>query len=126
MGDSSVERRAALTMLGRSDSASAVDVTQAYRRLAKVTHPDAAGPADRDAARRFSALAAAHRSLTPPPPRGPRPPPTPPPPPRGPEPQPPRPPPPSGRPVPTRVRTASIGERDRPPIVAGPVRITPL
>src|SRR4051794_15130200 len=68
MGDSSVERRAALTMLGLSDSASAADVTQAYRRLAKVTHPDAAGPADPDAARRFSALTHAHPSLTTPPP----------------------------------------------------------
>src|SRR3954471_11067388 len=105
MGDSSVERRAALTVLGLSESASAADVTQAYRRLAKVTHPDAAGPADRDAARRFSALADAYRSLTTPPPRGS-------------EPQPTRPPTPSGRPVPIRVRTASIGERDRPPIVA--------
>jgi len=113
VGDSSVARRAALTVLGLSDSATAADVTQAYRRLAKVTHPDAAGPADRDAARRFSALADAYRSLTTPPPRGS-------------EAQPTRPPTPSGRPVPIRVRTASIGERDRPPIVAGPVRITPL
>lgn len=100
-------------MLGLSDNASAADVTQAYRRLAKVTHPDAAGPADRDAARRFSALTDAYRSLTTPPPGGSQAQAT-------------RPPTPSGGPVTIRVRTASIGERDQPPIVAGPVRITPL
>src|SRR3954469_1756391 len=114
MGDSSVERRGALTLLRLFDSASAGGATQAYRRLAKVTHPDAAGPADRDAARRFSALTDAYRSLTTPPPLGSEVHAT-------------RPPSPSGRrPVTIRVRTASIGEGDRPPIVAGPVRITPL
>ena len=112
MGDSSVERGAALTVLGLSESATAADVTQAYRRLAKVTHPDAAGPADRDAARRFSALTDAYRSLTTPPPRGSKA-------------QPARPPTPAARPVRVRVRTPSTDEPGRPPIVAGPVRITP-
>src|SRR3954463_14195587 len=117
MGDSSVERRAALTMLGLSDSASAADVTQAYRRLAKVTHPDAAGPADRDAARRFSALADAYRSLTTPPPPGGEAP--------GSEAPQARPPAAGARAVTVRVRTAGTGGPERPPIVAGPVRITP-
>ena len=111
MGDSA-ERRAALDVLGLTDTATPSDVTAAYRRLAKVTHPDAAGPTDLDAARRFAALTDAYRRLTAPPqdsaehPRA------------------------SaaadGRPVVVRVRRVRSRESPQPPIVARPVRITPL
>jgi hypothetical protein len=111
VSDSSAERRAALTVLGLSDDATAADITQAYRRLAKVTHPDTAGPTDRDAARRFSALTDAYRSLTAPP--------------HGSEAHPVGPPRPTGRPVSVRVRSAGTRKTEQPPIVARPVRITP-
>ena len=101
-------RSAALAMLGLTARASAREVTQAYRRLAKWTHPDLARPEDHDAARRFAALTEAYHVLTltsataPPPGPPPAPPPAP----------------PMRRPVPVRVRhTAS-------PIVAGPVHVT--
>jgi hypothetical protein len=111
MGDSA-ERRAALDVLGLTDTATASDVTAAYRRLAKVTHPDAAGPTDLDAARRFAALTDAYRRLTAPPQeRAERPRPS-----AAAE----------GRPVAVRVRRVPTHEPPRPPIVAGPVRITPL
>lgn len=113
MGDSSAARRAALTVLGLSNSATDAEVTQAYRRLAKLTHPDTAGRADRDTARRFSALTDAYRSLAAPPPVGP-------------ECSPVQAPTPASRPVTVRVRPIRDEEPERPPIVAGPVRITPL
>ena len=96
-------RSAALALLGLTAQASAREVTQAYRRLAKTTHPDIAGPRDHDAARRFAALTEAYHlltltSATPSPPV----------------------PPPLRRPFPVRVRFAQP-----PPIVAGPVRVTP-
>ena len=99
---SGLTRSAALAMLGLSARASAREVTQAYRRLAKTTHPDIAGPRDHDAARRFAALTEAYHLLTltpvtPSPPVSP----------------------PLRRPVPVRVRFAQ-----QPPIVAGPVQIT--
>ena len=99
---SGLNRSAALAMLGLTARASAREVTQAYRRLAKATHPDIAGPSDHDATRRFAALTEAYHLLTP-------------------TPAPPSPPvpPPLRRPIPVRVRFAQ-----QPPIVAGPVRVT--
>jgi hypothetical protein len=96
-------RSAALALLGLTAQASAREVTQAYRRLAKTTHPDIAGPRDHDAARRIAALTEAYHvltvtSATPSPPV----------------------PPPLRRPFMVRVRFAQ-----QPPIVAGPVRVTP-
>src|SRR6188472_3995176 len=57
-------RSAALAVLGLSRHASAREVTAAYRRLAKITHPDVTDPADQDAGRRFAALTEAYRALT--------------------------------------------------------------
>jgi DnaJ-like protein len=96
-------RAAALAMLGLTAQASAREATQAYRRLAKATHPDVAGPRDHDAARRFAALTEAYHvlTLTPAPPRQPGPPPL-------------------RRPLRVRVRFTQ-----QPPLVAGPVRVTP-
>jgi hypothetical protein len=95
-------RSAALALLGLSAQASRGEVTQAYRRFAKATHPDIAGPGDPDAARRFAALTEAYHvlTLTPATPSRPVPPPRP-------------------RPSPVRVRFAQ-----QPPIVARPVRVT--
>ena len=113
MADTPSVRRAALAALGLPEHASARDITAAYRRLAKVTHPDAAAPADTDAARRFAALAEAYRMLS-----GPG-----------------AAPPPSDhhsspgagpRRVPVRVRAPGTAEADRPPIIAGPVTITAI
>ena len=104
-----IPRLAALAVLGLSGEASAREITQAYRRLAKTTHPDVTGPLDHDAARRFAALADAYRVLTPnsisnsASPSGSRK-----------ESVPPQ------RPVPVVVRFV------RSPVCAGPVRITPL
>ena len=104
-----IPRIAALAVLGLSGQASAREITHAYRRLAKTTHPDITGQLDPDAGRRFAALTEAYEALssTPPPPPSPPPPPTP-----------------AvtvslRRPVRVSVRFA------RPPIVAGPVRMTP-
>jgi hypothetical protein len=99
---SGLTRSAALAMLGLSERASAREVSQAYRRLAKTTHPDLAGPRDHDAARRFAALTEAYQllTLTPATPSPPVPPPL-------------------RRPLPVRVRFAQ-----QPPIVAGPVHVT--
>jgi len=96
-------RSAALALLGLTAQASAREVTQAYRRLAKTTHPDIAAPRDPGATRRFAALTEAYHlltltSATPSPPVLP----------------------PLRRPFPVRVRFAQP-----PPIVAGPVRVTP-
>jgi hypothetical protein len=99
---SGLDRSAALAMLGLTAQASAREVTQAYRRLAKTTHPDIAGPRDHDAARRFAALTEAYHvlALTPATPSPPVPPPL-------------------RRPLPVRVRFVQ-----QPLIVAGPVRVT--
>ena len=99
---SGLTRSAALAMLGLSARASAREVTQAYRRLAKTTHPDIAGPRDQDAARRFAALAEAYHLLT-----------------LTPATHSPPDPPPLRRPFPVLVRFAQP-----PPIVAGPVHVT--
>jgi hypothetical protein len=114
MDDPSATRRAALDLLGLTGEATPAEVAQAYRRLAKLTHPDAAGPTDPDAALRFSALSDAYRTLAAAPPPEPATrdevPTTP-------APAPPR--------VSVRVRSRGTAEPGRPPIVAGPVTITP-
>ena len=117
MTDHTAARMAALALLGLPDLASAGDITRAYRRLAKTTHPDLTGALDHDAGHRFAALTQAYRLLTstPAPPS----PPTPTaatattPAPGSPDPASP------SRPTPITVRFT------RPPISAGPVRITP-
>jgi hypothetical protein len=119
-------RLAALALLGLPEQASAHDITRAYRRLAKATHPDLhaepapddAPPASADdAGHRFAALTDAYRSLmsaaapgaepaTPAPPAEPadR----------------------HGTPVRVRVTRRPPLSTTRPPIVAGPVHVTPL
>jgi hypothetical protein len=52
-------RSAALAVLGLPDQASPRDVTRAYRRLARTTHPDLSDAAD--AAGRFDSLTTAYR-----------------------------------------------------------------
>ena len=113
-------RVAALAVLGLSEQASPREITQAYRRLAKRTHPDRTGHPDHvapthagaaDATHVFAAVADAYRALAAapgtPPSDGP----------------------PSGavstplRPTPVRIRVRR--PPDDPPIIAGPVRITP-
>ena len=119
-----VPRPAALALLGLSEQATATDVVAAYRRLAKTTHPDVAGPRDPDAGRRFAALTDAYRALVPTPAA---PSPTAPPPEAPPQGGPPR----RGR-IPVRVRVTRSPVIARPvgvtrsPIIAGPVRISPL
>jgi DnaJ domain len=120
-------RSAALALLGLPGDASAHEITQAYRRLAKATHPDrtsasaAAAVADPAASdqQRFARLADAYHALASTPETSP------------PETSP------SGRTpspdpstagavsVPVRVRKAPGEPPERPPIVAGPVHITP-
>jgi hypothetical protein len=112
-------RVAASALLGLSEHATAQEITHAYRRLAKATHPDVTGPLNRDAASRFAALTAAYRLLldaasTPPPSAGPAPSPSRPAPPslwdvEGPR---------SAVPVPIRFTGPSI--------IVGPVRVSPL
>jgi hypothetical protein len=114
MHDPSAARRAALDVLGLTGEATPAEVASAYRRLAKLTHPDAAGPSDPDAALRFSALTDAYRTLaaaTPPEPASPE--------------QVPTTPSPARQRVTVRVRPRGTAEPGRPPIVAGPVTITP-
>lgn len=102
-GPTPAARSAALAVLGLSDQASHRDVTRAYRRLAKTTHPDVTGPLDHDAGRRFAALTEAYHLLTgmPATPIV-------------------RTAPPASRPV-----TVSVRLTPPPPFVAGPVRVTP-
>ncbi len=57
------ERRAALAVLGLAGTATPAEVTAAYRRLAKATHPDMTGRTDADAAQRFETLTRAYRRL---------------------------------------------------------------
>lgn len=119
-----VRRPAALALLGLSEQATATDVVAAYRRLAKTTHPDVAGPRDPEAGRRFAALTDAYRALVPTPAA-----PSPAAPPQA---APPQGGPPRRGPTPVRVRVTRspivagpVGVT-RSPIVAGPVRISPL
>jgi hypothetical protein len=123
-GPSRITRSAALAVLGLPEHASPREITQAFRRLAKATHPDRTPTADvptlaqaapTDDAQRFTVLADAYHALaptsektssdptTPPPPRV------------------------TGGPVsvPVRVRRPPGQPDEQPPIVAGPVCITP-
>jgi len=97
-------RLAALTTLGLSKDATAGDVTQAYRRLARVTHPDVTGRRDGDAGRLFAAITEAYHVLTSDPLSAP----------------------PASSSPPRRRVPVIVRRPDRPPIVAGPVCITPL
>jgi DnaJ domain len=58
-------RLAALTVLGLPDTATAEQITAAYRRLARTTHPDLNGRTDPDAAVRFAEISAAYQRLVP-------------------------------------------------------------
>jgi hypothetical protein len=118
-GANRMTRMAALAVLGLPEQATAREITRAYRRLAKSTHPDLVGqpgvhhdPGPSDAGLRFAALADAYRALTsaaaspPPPPAA----------------APPR----HGwTPVPVRFTGLSTPAAAPAPIVAGPVRISP-
>ena len=66
MLSSPVSRVAALATLGLKDPCSPRDIARAYRRLARATHPDMTGVLDDAAKDRFTSLADAYRSLTPP------------------------------------------------------------
>lgn len=116
---STARRVAALAVLGLPAQATGAQIVAAYRRLARTTHPDATGRTDPAAARRFAEISDAYHLLTgdqvtrkasaP------------------------------GDPTPTarttdsdeaseQTRPAAAHRRarqDRPPIVAGPVTITP-
>jgi hypothetical protein len=124
-GSTPMTRLAALAVLGLPERATAREITQAYRRLAKAAHPDLTGqpdphndprPAPRepgalDAGVRFAALTDAYRALTSTPAT-----------------------PPAEAPASPRPRSRSVTVRfTQPPpppstpapIIAGPVRITP-
>lgn len=112
--ESNHARRAALTVLGLSDTATAEQITAAYRHLAKTTHPDMNGSTDPDAAVRFAEINTAYQQLVPSADQ-PTPqlqaslPPTP----------------PSALPDPLCIAAGWVPRR-RQPLVAGPVVITPL
>lgn len=57
-------RAEALAVLGLPVTASPAEVTGAYRRLAKLSHPDATGRTDGDAGESFAAITEAYQSLT--------------------------------------------------------------
>ena len=103
------DRAAALELLGLGAGATPEQVTRAYRRLARTTHPDVTGATDPAAGDRFAAISDAHHRLAATPSPAPDPVHKP-----------------ARRPAPTR-RTWAVGDVwARPPIVAGPVVITPL
>jgi curved DNA-binding protein CbpA len=56
-------RSEALTVLGLPATATPEDVTRAYRRLAKSSHPDLTGRTDRTAGQQFAAITEAYRAL---------------------------------------------------------------
>ncbi len=60
---SAARRVAALAVLGLPAQASSRQITDAYRRLARTTHPDATGRADTAAARRFTEITDAYHLL---------------------------------------------------------------
>jgi hypothetical protein len=114
-------RTAALAVLGLPRHASHLDVVRAYRRLAKLTHPDLAGPTSQDAGERFAVITDAYHALTTAPPTPPAPTPA--------APTPPAPTPAAtraARPVSTQPRTTQVSWSVQPPIVAGPVTIAPI
>jgi hypothetical protein len=126
-----ISRREALGVLGLPATASSADVTSAFRRLAKLSHPDATGRTDASAGQRFAAVVEAYRLLAPatespdssgspvsgaapPPPGEPSEHPAPQ---RAPERPPQRP--------PIRSDPSSTVRGSRPPIIAGPVVVRP-
>lgn len=94
----------ALALLGLPRTATGEQVVHAYRRLARATHPDATGRSDPAAARRFAAIHDAYDLLTHAAPEPARPP--------------------AGNAAEGRAAAPAFGAR--PPIVAGPVVVTPL
>ena len=54
--------RAAFAVLGLPTDATRIEIAQAYRRLARATHPDLSGEAD--AEERFAAISAAYEQAT--------------------------------------------------------------
>jgi len=110
-------RTAALAVLGLPPGATAAQVLDAYRRLVRATHPDVTGRTDSAATREFAAIHDAYELLAgqPAPDR--------------PEPSPNRQPDDGtgrSRERASRPRTATRAFPGRPPIVAGPVIVTPL
>jgi DnaJ-domain-containing protein 1 len=101
-GLSPSRRAAALAALGLPEQAGMPEITRAYRRLARATHPDTTGRTDSEAGRRFAAVHDAYQLLVDEPAQQPA--------------------------APTRkqgqLRRPSAW-RPEPPIVAGPVVITP-
>lgn len=113
------DRAAALELLGLQAGATREQITRAYRRLARITHPDVTGATDPSASDRFAAISDAYHRLAAAP--SPRPTVVPEPvrrPTQGPTQVP------TQRPVPGPEWTVGAGWA-RPPIVAGPVVITP-
>lgn len=104
MGASNSSRQQALNVLGLTGTPTAAEITAAYRRRARDTHPDTAGATDTVAQRsRFTAVVEAYRLL-------------------------------SSQPRATarsrdephlRAANARRAAQQRPPIVAGPVIFTP-
>jgi DnaJ-domain-containing protein 1 len=101
-GLSPSRRAAALAALGLPEQAGMPEITRAYRRLARATHPDTTGRTDSEAGRRFAAVHDAYQLLVDEPAQQPA--------------------------APTRkqgqLRRPSAWKPE-PPIVAGPVVITP-
>jgi DnaJ domain len=56
-------RAAALALLGLPETATAAQIVHTYRRLARATHPDATGRTDPAAAQRFTAIHDAYQLL---------------------------------------------------------------
>jgi hypothetical protein len=106
---SGVERLAALAVLGLTERATPEQITSAYRRLAKATHPDATGSTDPEGSDRFADVSDAYRRLTQERPSEVHPPVVVPPPAT------------STTPTPTWFGRPA----QRPPIVAGPVTVSP-
>jgi curved DNA-binding protein CbpA len=61
---SPARRVAALAVLGLPARATGQQITDAYRRLARTTHPDATGRTDTAAGRRFAEISDAYHLLT--------------------------------------------------------------
>jgi hypothetical protein len=115
-----LSRAEAFALLGLPMTASPAEVTGAYRRLAKLSHPDATGRSDDEAGQSFAALTDAYRAAADPVRRSPARPPgsrTPP--------TPPSVDPPAWQRPQTLRQEPSPLPSAPPPIVAGPVTIRP-
>jgi curved DNA-binding protein CbpA len=62
-GLSPSRRAAALAALGLPEQAGMPEITRAYRRLARATHPDTTGRTDSEAGRRFATIHDAYQLL---------------------------------------------------------------